>query len=632
MPVPRHLPARPHAIRNLRRYRHHAYRRHLNLLGLKDASASRARIQSVPEPSASPLSADCVQISHIAPIWPVQTLKPVKEVQANDEKKAYLINNCGQTNHPLHCDPLEITEVRHMWLRARICARLFACLLFVFCSQVTSGQTTAPAKPDAERTRFRAVRSISGAAGHEVNGRFIMDDARSVFTAGKDARVIVYFEWEGPLGPHHFEGLWKSPEGRIVLISDFRYEAKGPRFTGYWSMLLSDGIPSGEWHLEARIDGEPAGMHSFVITADEASAAEARSKASNIQPLQPLSSAELYRRASEATVTIEKISADGTGLGKGTGFWVGDGQLLTAFDVIDAAASLRITLRDGSQITTDQIIVWNRWQDWALLKVEGSVRTPLKRAANDAPSVGDRCVFLEFGPAGAKLADGSVTGKNSFPKAGERLLVASGVNALSFGGPLLDEFGNYVGIVGESIVPSASPIATLELLRDPGATGGSLDWGLTGLAVPHSLLPDFSTSGTPTRLSQIAAHGEFVEPLSKRNSIQVASLTSVVNRDPANVVIPGDFKRVFSRRENKAVMFVNWQFFSKEKLSCAIRIIDSDNKLLSESKPRDVSLAPGKIVSVTWDIPVGSMPVGIYRADLVIDNKPAWREFFRVTD
>ena len=67
-----------------------------------------------------------------------------------------------------------------------------------------------------------------------------------MFIAGKDAKVTVYFEWEGRTGPHHFEGLWKSPEGKIVLISDFRYEAKTAQFSGYWSMLLSEATPSGE--------------------------------------------------------------------------------------------------------------------------------------------------------------------------------------------------------------------------------------------------------------------------------------------------------------------------------------------------------------------------------------------------
>ena len=47
-----------------------------------------------------------------------------------------------------------------------------------------------------------------------------MDDGRSAFTAGTDPKVIVYFEWEGPVGPHHFEGLWKSPEGKIRPRND----------------------------------------------------------------------------------------------------------------------------------------------------------------------------------------------------------------------------------------------------------------------------------------------------------------------------------------------------------------------------------------------------------------------------
>src|SRR6185295_15689609 len=151
----------------------------------------------------------------------------------------------------------------------------------------------------------------------------------------KDSKVIVYFEWEGPLGPHHFEGLWKGPEGKIVLISDFRYEAKSPRFSGYWTMLLSEGTPSGEWNLETRIDGEPAGNLAFVVTGSPVAHAPPR--------LQPLSLADLYRKAIQ----------------KSTGFWVGDGQVLTSFESIDGAASLRIST-SGTQMQTDRVLAWNR--------------------------------------------------------------------------------------------------------------------------------------------------------------------------------------------------------------------------------------------------------------------------------
>src|SRR5436309_14255732 len=140
----------------------------------------------------------------------------------------------------------------------RSCAVLLVSFLLVCSCDVVRAQAVAPAKP-ALSSAYRVIRSISGANGHEDNGRYLIDDPRSVFVAGKDAKVTVYFEWEGPMGPHHFEGLWKSPEGKIVLISDFRYEAKAKQFSGYWTMLLSESTPSGEWTLEARIDGELGG-------------------------------------------------------------------------------------------------------------------------------------------------------------------------------------------------------------------------------------------------------------------------------------------------------------------------------------------------------------------------------------
>jgi hypothetical protein len=97
---------------------------------------------------------------------------------------------------------------------------------------LASAQTTGSTVSTTTGTPYRVLRSIAGAAGHEDNSKFVIDDARSLFNAGKDSKVVVYFEWEGPLGPHHFEGLWKSPEGKIVLISGFRYEAKSSRYCG----------------------------------------------------------------------------------------------------------------------------------------------------------------------------------------------------------------------------------------------------------------------------------------------------------------------------------------------------------------------------------------------------------------
>lgn len=470
---------------------------------------------------------------------------------------------------------------------------------------------------------YRVIRSIAGAAGHEEKGKFFMDDPRSLFQAGKDPKVIVYFEWEGPLGPHHFEGLWKSPEGKIVLISDFRYEAKSPHYSGYWSMLLAEGTPSGEWNLEARIDGEPAGTLSFVITG---------SPVTHVPPTpQPVSLAELYRKAIDTSVIIEKLAADGTSAAKSAGFWIGDGQILTSFGNIDGAAFLRVSLNSGAQIKTDQVIAWNRWQDWAVVRVDASPKSFLKRAAGGAANVGDHCAFLERDAVGSKLADGSITGVTSFPRVGLRLLVASGVSSQSIGGALLDEFGNYAGIIGGGIIPSADAVRILPLLSDSGTSSSTVDWQTTGLAVPQSVLPDLPLSAAPTSLAEIASRGEFAPLVVRSNFIKYMIVTNSGN-DIGRVTFPGNSKQIFSRSDKKAAVYVNWQTSAKEKVACTLRVFTVENKMISASKSQEISLAPGKYASTMWDVPVDSLPPGIYRIDLVVNDKISWREFVRVTE
>jgi hypothetical protein len=37
-------------------------------------------------------------------------------------------------------------------------------------------------------------------------------------------------------------------------------------------------------------------------------------------------------------------------------------------------------------------------------------------------------------------------------------------------------------------------------------------------------------------------------------------------------------------------------------------------------------------MTTTWEIPVAGIPAGIYRVDLVLSGKTAWREFLKVVD
>ena len=511
--------------------------------------------------------------------------------------------------------------------------RRWRMLALVACSASTLAQNpNSPASsPQANAvagSQFRTLRSVSGGSGHEANGRFVMDDPRSVFLAGKDAKVIVYFEWEGPLGPHHFEGLWKSPEGKIVLISDFRYEAKAKQFSGYWTMLLSDSTPSGEWTLEARIDGELGGSHSFVITGSPSAAAAAVAP----PPRQPLATSDLYKQVLDASAIVEKLTADGSLLDRSSGFWIGNDTLLTAFEALDGAASLRILSPDGTRTVTDQVLAWNRWQDWALLSVPRAKGPFLKRAANSV-NVGDHCVFLEIGASGSRLTDGTITGKNSFPRAGERFLVASAATATSIGGPLLDDFGDYVGIVGGTVLPGATAMRMLNLLGDsPSAKGGPAIYENGAMAVPISLVPNTPSTSAKTSLAELDRRGEFLAPVTKSGLIGFAQLAVASGKGANRINAPHEYRWIFSRREGHATVFVNWQPTSKAKGKAMLRVFDSDNRKVAESKPDNLNLSPGNFLASSWDVPVENFAPAIYRVEVSFGEQVAWRDFFRVTD
>ena len=63
-----------------------------------------------------------------------------------------------------------------------------------------------------------------------------------------------------------------------------------------------------------------------------------------------LSPAEIYSRAAAASVLIENINDKGVRRNVATGFFISPGRLLTAFQVIDGAAKVRIVGPGGQRI------------------------------------------------------------------------------------------------------------------------------------------------------------------------------------------------------------------------------------------------------------------------------------------
>ncbi len=493
-----------------------------------------------------------------------------------------------------------------------------ACLLILAVALTAHAQTGGAVQPT--ESKYRLVKSISGSKGEDQAGRFVILDPRTIFYIPDDKKVIAYFEWDGPTGPHHFEALWKNPDGKVSIVSDFRYDAKQRRFAGYWELLLSDSMMTGVWTVEARIDGEAAGVHNFqIISAARPAIAEDTRKL--------LSLSELYKKATAATVRIENLGEKGNLQREGLGFFVDDGSLVVAFQTIDGATRVRVVPASGPPVETDQVVAIQRWEDWAVLRPPtAATQEKLTRAKSGSWAVGDRCSTLNVNESGGTvIVDGLITGIQKQAKTGEKLNIASTLDRKAVGAPLLNEYGEVVGLMGGVPFPGAF------------SSGGENVFSQTAMRLnpyPSSAIPisQIKTQGPAAPIAQWTASGQFMPALSPLVAISRSGVAK-------KVVFHGgypdsqDERSDFKQADRQVTAFVVWVPEKKLKGIGVFRLFGSNNNLLMESKPSKMNFDPNdRMSSSTWNIPIAQLPPDIYRLDIRLDTNTIWRGFFRIVD
>ena len=479
----------------------------------------------------------------------------------------------------------------------------------------------------ASASKFRVVRSISGTKGSEKAGEFIIEDPRTVFYLPADRQVIVYFEWEGPVGKHHFEALWKDPSGKVSAISDFDYDAEAKRFGGYWKLALADDSPTGVWSLEARVDGETTGSHAFQVVSAP--------RPENLPAARvPATPAEIYANAGAASVFIEKLGANGDQLSVASGFFMSDGVVVTAFQAIDGASKLRVVLNDGRRFAVNDVVEWNRRGDWAVLRIPAGNVPELQRAKADSWNVGDRCYALDSPSEGNRtLAEGAVTGKSNVSGAGDRINISMSLSEAGIGSPLLNDYGDVIGVIGGRLIPGVSALEAVgagyrELVAMASMSPGSM-------AVPITVIPA-APDGESASLDELVRTGQFLSPVSAREMVVYGLFTQSVEWTNGFVRTSGE-KSVFSRNDGKFFVVISWEAATiahskKKTLGTAIlRLYDIDNQLRMTSDSIKVQRSPNSATQTAIKVSLANLPPGIYRADAQFDGEIAWRGFFRVT-
>jgi len=470
-------------------------------------------------------------------------------------------------------------------------------------------------------SKFLMTKSVMGTKGAEQGGRFIMEDPRTTFYIPQDKQVIAYFEWEGAPGVHTIEASWLRPGGKIGSTDEFKYDAKERRFAGYFTLLVPEAIDTGVWQIETRVDGESSGTVSFQIVA--------ATRPDNLM-LQKrlLEMNDIYKHATLATVTIEKLDASGNVFDHATGFVIDSGELVTTFQSIDSATSLRAVNSDGAKQEITEILDYDRLQDWAVLKTPNLPIAKLP-TANDA-KVGDRCFSLQTADDGTRtIVSGVVTGNKESNTSGPRILCDFQLGYYSAGSPLLNEYGEVFAVLGGIVLPG------FRTLQSKG-TSWHIPTNLTYLPTLQPSLQGIPLTTLsrnlkkPSTVQQLIDSGQFTPQLNWNENVISGSIG--VNQGKSTRIPLGvnNSKYEFSSADKSIQVNLDWMPHSKVKGTANIVIYDVNNSKIAEGKPSKLNISPPDPVQSNWMIDPTPLPAGTYRVDVLLDAIPIWRSYFKI--
>jgi hypothetical protein len=275
-----------------------------------------------------------------------------------------------------------------------------------------------------------------------------------------------------------------------------------------------------------------------------------------------------------------------------------------------------------------EVVAWNRRQDWIILKVALDKFAVIEPAPGASWTIGDHCYVLDSPAEGNRVVvETSLIGKQNQGPAGERINIGDTVSRRAVGSPLLNEYGEVIGMVGGNLLPGAA------FLEDLAFAARSNYLGVTSrgtLAVPINLITE--SGATATTISGLANSGQFMPALVSTQAVLSGTLARTINKK-VNPPQPIDEKIEFSRADGQGTLLITWLPMEKRKGKPSLRLYDLDNRLINENESKKkITINPQKISYSTWDFNLGTLSAGIYRFDVAIDGDIVWRTFFRMVE
>jgi hypothetical protein len=331
-----------------------------------------------------------------------------------------------------------------------------------------------------------------------------------------------------------------------------------------------------------------------------------------------------------AVVLIDKLDSQGRVLGAASGFVSGENRVLTGFQVIDGASSVRVRFSDSAARHATGIVAWDRKSNWAILSVPTGAAPALSPAKSDSFGVGDRCFVLDSPDTSTRvIREGLIIGRQSFPYAGERLSLDIFLDNRATGSPILDEYGFVIAIVTRGdLVPGLASL--LDFHPGPGNVPYDLAAGRLGL--PAAQLFTVTEPQALTSFEDLWARGQLVTPLTAHQHLGNGTLGSAIDRsDKRRPVLVGEGYEI-RRFGGRVAVLLGWSPVAKFSSTVVLRVFDSDNRMVLETKPETVKLSAYEVRNSLWELGTSALSEGDYRVDAVADGLTFWRSIFRLVD
>jgi len=385
--------------------------------------------------------------------------------------------------------------------------------------------------------------------------------------------------------------------------------------------VQGDGMASGIWTVEIRIDGQPAGSQAFEIVAPE----QPRVPPPEPAAPKPATMDDIFHNATRSMVWIRKIDATGRREDTALGFVTGKNRIATAFQAVDAATKLQIEFSDGRKVETDKIAACSRTGDWALIETDTSAIPALPSGDPKLVNVGERLIAFNVENGARAIGGVDITGDRMVPGFGERIQISPALASEAAGGPLLDLWGRAVGILGGSIAPG-SRFGQRSMSVSPGLFSSL---AAVNAAVPLSALPG-NVSSQGATLAELMTSGVLTEPVSAMPEFLYGG-TALDMAKKAGEPMPNDVIE-FTVRDPQIWVYSVWA--QKGKLSKGLvtaKVYDEQNRVRVTIAPKKVSLS-STLSRLTFSFPAAALKPGASRIDLIWDGRPVWRTFIHLTE